>query len=333
MKARRALAALIAAALHAGALAATIDYKIVTAPEGSTAWQAGRDLARWVAPAAGIALEVAPSAGSAEDVQRLRYEPGVKLALVQSDVYQAFLDQATAGNAQARALIRPLRVVLPLYDQEVHFIARADAPFDDVGQIRDARIAVGPLLGGAAITATTVYRELFGRELPGAQTSTLGAREALAHLVGDRSVDVVVVVDGQPSRLLADMKPAARKLVKLLRFDTAAPAAAGVLQTYWPATLRAASYPSLLAADLPALAVRTYLVTYDYTLDTTLEHLTRLASSLCRNLGRLQAQGHPKWREVKLAQPDLGPGWSYLPATARVLRECAGSALSGRTSP
>ena len=38
-------------------------------------------------------------------------------------------------------------------------------------------------------------------------------------------------------------------------------------------------------------------------------------------------------REVKLAQPDLGPGWSYLPATARVLRECAGSALSGRTSP
>ena len=42
-----------------------------------------------------------PPAGSAENVQRLRYEPGVKLALVQSDVYQAFLDQAAAGNAQA----------------------------------------------------------------------------------------------------------------------------------------------------------------------------------------------------------------------------------------
>ena len=34
------------------------------------------------------------SAGSAENVQRLRHEPGVKFALVQSDVYQAFLDQA-----------------------------------------------------------------------------------------------------------------------------------------------------------------------------------------------------------------------------------------------
>ena len=44
-----------------------------------------------------------PSAGSAENVQRLRYEPGVKFALVQSDVYQAFLDQGKAGNAEAGA--------------------------------------------------------------------------------------------------------------------------------------------------------------------------------------------------------------------------------------
>lgn len=320
-RARLWLFALLAAVQ--GAAAAPIAYKIVTAPERSTAWQAGHDLARVVAPAADIALEVLPSAGSAENVQRLRYESGVKLALVQSDVYQAFLDEAAAGNAQARALIRPLRVVLPLYDEEVYFIARADAPFDEVQQIRDARIAVGPLLGGAALTATTVYRRLFGRDLPAAQMSSLGAEEALSHLVGDRSVDVVVVVAGQPARLLADMKPAARRLVKLLKFDTRAPSAAALLQTYWPATVRASSYPNLLAADLPALAVRSYLVTYDYSLDTTVDHLARLARSLCRNLGRLQAEGHEKWREVRLAQPELGPGWSYFAPTWRALRDCA----------
>jgi TRAP-type uncharacterized transport system substrate-binding protein len=44
---------------------------------------------------------VLPSAGSAENVQRLRYEPGVKFAMVQSDVYQAFLDLAASGNAEA----------------------------------------------------------------------------------------------------------------------------------------------------------------------------------------------------------------------------------------
>src|SRR5947209_3864811 len=96
---------------HATMASAEVDYKIVTASERGTYIQIGRDLARLVAPQADIALEVLPSAGSAENVRRLRHEPGVKFALVQSDVYQAFLDQAAAGNADAGNLIRPLRVI------------------------------------------------------------------------------------------------------------------------------------------------------------------------------------------------------------------------------
>ena len=99
------------------ATTASIEYKIVTASERGTYIQIGRDLARFVAPAAGIKLDVLPSAGSAENVRRLRYEPGVKLAMVQSDVYQAFLDQAAEGNAEAADLIRPLRVIMPLYNE------------------------------------------------------------------------------------------------------------------------------------------------------------------------------------------------------------------------
>ena len=76
---------------------------------------------------ADIALEVLPSAGSSENVQRLREEPGVKFAIVQSDVFQAFLDQAAAGNAKAGNMIRPLRVIMPLYNEEIYFIARADS--------------------------------------------------------------------------------------------------------------------------------------------------------------------------------------------------------------
>jgi TRAP-type uncharacterized transport system substrate-binding protein len=95
----------------------TPEYKIVTASERGTYIVLGRDLATLVAPRAGIELEALPSAGSAENVRRLRYEPGVKLALVQSDVYQAFLDQAAGGNADAARMIRPLRVIMPLYNE------------------------------------------------------------------------------------------------------------------------------------------------------------------------------------------------------------------------
>ena len=81
------------------AVAQAVPYKIVTASERGTYIQIGRDLAKFVAPEADIELEVLPSAGSAENVHRLRYEPGVKFALVQSDVYQAFIDQATPATA------------------------------------------------------------------------------------------------------------------------------------------------------------------------------------------------------------------------------------------
>src|SRR5512132_1775114 len=120
--------------------AQVIAYKIVTASERGTYIQIGRDLAKFVAPAAKIELEVLPSAGSAENIHRLRYETGVKLALVQSDVYQAFIDRSRAGDESAGAIIKPLRVILPLYNEETYFIVRADSPLNFVHEIRDSKI-------------------------------------------------------------------------------------------------------------------------------------------------------------------------------------------------
>src|SRR6201991_1320508 len=107
---------------------ASAHYKIVTGPERGTYIQIGQDLSKWVAQPAGIDLEVMASKGSAENVQRMRFEPGVKLALVQSDVYQAYIDMANAGNADAGTAIRPLRLIMPLYDEEINVVVRADSP-------------------------------------------------------------------------------------------------------------------------------------------------------------------------------------------------------------
>src|SRR5947207_15441952 len=67
-----------------GAVART-QFKIVTASPRGTYIEIGRDIARLAAEPADIALEGLPSAGSAENVRRLRFEEGVKLALVQSE--------------------------------------------------------------------------------------------------------------------------------------------------------------------------------------------------------------------------------------------------------
>ncbi|WP_372526035.1 TAXI family TRAP transporter solute-binding subunit [Piscinibacter sp.] len=304
-----------------GALAAA-QFKIVTASARGTYIQIGRDIAKFVAPDADIELEVLPSAGSAENVQRMRYEPGVKFAMVQSDVYQAFLDEAASGNTEAGAMIRPLRVIIPLYNEEIYFVARSDSTLNFVHDIKDAKLNVGPLRSGTAMSATTIYRQMFGAPVADANLSFLTNEEALVKLISDKSLDVVVMVAGQPFKLLVDMKPEARQLIKLLKFDPNHPASAAALKTYFPATVRATSYPNLLQEDLPSVAVKAFLVTFDYTRDPTVGHLSKFARSLCQNFARLQTEGHPKWREVELALPELGRGWSYYQPMARQLRSC-----------
>src|SRR5437762_14079375 len=170
---------------------AEVDYKIVTASERGTYIQIGRDRARFVAPQADISLDVLPSAGSAENVRRLRFEPGVKFAMVQSDVYQAFLDQAAAGNAEAGNLIRPLRVIMPLYNEEIYFVVRADSPLNYVHEIRGKKINVGQLVSGTALSKTTLYRQMFNDPIAEGQASFLSNEDALVTLLKDDTLDVV----------------------------------------------------------------------------------------------------------------------------------------------
>jgi TRAP-type uncharacterized transport system substrate-binding protein len=145
-------------------------------------------------------------------------------------------------------------------------------------------------------------------------------------------VDVVVVAAGQPAPIIAHMKPEAQKLIKLLKFDPANPASKAALKVYAPATVRASSYPNLINENFTTVAVGAFLVTYDYTLDTTVNHLTRFARSLCQHFSTLQAKGHPKWKEVSLDLPQLNEGWTYYGPTAKVLRECVAQAKAPATT-
>lgn len=324
MPIRSLLTGLMGIVLLPAALAAPprAEYKIVTASKSGTYIQIGRDLAKWVAEPAGIELEVLESKGSAENVHRMRFEQGVKLALVQSDVYQAFLDEAKAGSADAGNIIRPLRLIMPLYDEEIYFVARADSPLNFIHEIRDRKIGVGALGSGTALTSRTLYQLMFGEPISSANAQYLSNEEALAKLTVDKSIDVAVIVAGQPAKLFADMKPEARNFIKILKLDEKAPETARVVKTYFPATIRATSYANWLTADIPTLTIKAYLVTYDYGLQSTVGNLGRFAESLCTNFDKLQANGHPKWKQVRLELPALSQGWRYYPPMEKRLRAC-----------
>jgi hypothetical protein len=118
------------------------------------------------------------------------------------------------------------------------------------------------------------------------------------------------------------MKPEARNFIKILKLDDKAPESTRAKKTYFPATIRSSSYANWLTSDIPTLTVKAYLVTYDYGLQSTVGNLGRFAESLCTNFDKLQANGHPKWKQVRLELPALSQGWRYYGPMEKRLRAC-----------
>jgi uncharacterized protein len=86
-----------------------------------------------------------------------------------------------------------------------------------------------------------------------------------------------------------------------------------------------------LQESFTTISVGAYLVTYDFNLKGTVGDLSKFGRSLCQNFATLQAQGHPKWKEVSLSMPKLGPGWVYYPPTTKEINSCSAKMPKNRT--
>ncbi|MGN6525386.1 MAG: TAXI family TRAP transporter solute-binding subunit [Burkholderiaceae bacterium] len=317
---RRRIAA-IALAATAAAAPVRADGLLLAGAADTADFGLGRDLVHLVAAPAGIGLDLTPTRGAVADVLRLG-EHGARLALVQADVYAAYLDEAARGNRAADRVAAPLRVVMPLGQETIHVVVRADSPLRHLQDLRGRRINIGAIGSGGAYTATALYARLFGEALPAADASFLPDDRALERLATDPTLDAVVVVAGSPSRLFEAMPARRRRRLRLLDFDAAAPGSAAVGGAYAPTTIRAASYPGWLAADVPTLSVRSLLVTRDFRTPAIRDELADFARALCVRYDRLRAGGRPEWRELAITQPVLPAGWQYYAPTHAVLDVC-----------
>ena len=329
---RLPLTLLLAVSMLAAARAdaATTLRMLADSPRGTT-MQLAQDIAALAAGPADVELDVLP-ANATDSLQRLRYERGVHVALVPVDVYQALLDAAARGEAEAIDIARPLRLVMPLHHEELVFIVRADAGIAFVDELGDLRLNLGERGSGTAVAMSAIHRLLFGMP-PGLAATSLATEDALARLITDRSVDVVPVIAGQPASILADMKPEARRFVKVLDMRPGHASTERVLAKYRPMVLRERSYPNLLTADLRVPGIAMVMVANDHESRTVRDALVRLARSVCRNLDVLRQNGHPKWREIAIALPDLGPGWTYHPATSKEINLCIADRVAGDVFP
>lgn len=270
-----------------------------------------RDLARAIPPDAGYALAVRSDVSS---------EPPAPAAPVLAVVRHDALQAASQTLVAARKAVDGLRIVMPLYTEEIYFIARRDSPLAFIHQVHGSRINFGSAKGRRRITATMLYERMFGT--PAAENASfLEDQQALNRLTEDKSIDAMIVVAAQPSQWLSQLPPQTAGSIKLLKLDPDHASSQRAVESYLPAMVRAAQHRAWLAEDIPTLAAMTFLVQFNHADQAATERLGAFAQSLCRNLPLLRRDGHPKWREVQ-ADLQLEVGWAYSAPAQSALRSC-----------
>lgn len=329
---------------------------IVTGGKTGTYFAIGNNLRDFVNPA----LEVKDSKGSWANVEDMSRTKGVTLAIVQSDVYSSFIqlrdskDVPDATRREYGQLLANLRVFMPLYKEEIHFIVRKDDPIEFIHQIKGKPLWMDAEKSGTYLTALNIYSKLF-QERPnavqpfinttatGEDEGTRRRRSALMSLSDPAyykdypKVDVMVLVGGQPLSLLEKNMP---PNLKLLKFDPSQPGAARVLQDYQKAAIQKSSYPMLNIAgtELPSLAVDSYLITANFADPQRNQFIKDFADQFCSKFGVLQERGHAKWKSLSWqpgsSLPPLAAGWQYSDKVKAELANCrGGAAVTSSTKP
>lgn len=273
---------------------------MVTGSKTGTYIAIGREIAA-VAAKVGIKINVYDSSGSIDNIKRITSKEKVGLAIVQSDVL-GFLNHSKNASSVARA--RKLRMVAPLYNEEVHILARKNIA--TLADLSGKRVVVGSEGSGSMITAVNIFSIL--GITPSKMYQIDPPRGAVAVLNND--VDALVFVGGKPIKMFKNMEELASitkgsnagKLddVHFLSIDDPR-----LLKEYKPAKITHADY-NYVTGDVPTVAVTALLITYDYTMkpgayyQEECRNMAVLTKALHDHLDELKASGHPKWKEVDL---------------------------------
>ena len=284
-----AVIAVLAMVSGAGAAAAPADLGIITGGEKGTYYQFGLNL-QALAKQHGLAIAVHPSRGSIENIHAVYERPGIQLGIVQSDVL-AFVSRVQSDPVLQR-IAKKTKMVFPLYNEEVHLLARGNvASFDDLA---DRRVAIGREGSGNYLTSRLLFNvsEVRPRELVAIDTD-----EALAELKAGR-IDAMFYVAGYPVKLFNESVSATDELFLVPILNKS------ITEFYPLAEIPAHTYP-WQTKGIQTVAVKSVLISFDFR-KKDCDTVGRFAKVVSDNVTWLARNGHPKWKTVDLNYPLRG---------------------------
>ena len=302
----------IALTLAMAAPALATDIGIITGSEKGTYYQFGLNLQKLM-KTNGINVTVTPSKGSVENVFAVYQRPATQLGIVQSDVL-AFVARVETDPVLKR-IAKKIKMVFPLYNEEVHILGRNIAEF---GDLADKRVAVGREGSGTYLTARLMFKV---SEIQPKEMVPIDTDEALAALKAGK-IDAMFYVAGAPVKLFTEGVTEADRLALV-------PIANKNVTEFYPSVELPAGTYGWQSRPLSTVAVKSVLISFDFRrLDC--DNVGRFAQILAGNMTWLVDNGHPKWKSVKLDYPLKG--WEQYDCVRKYVSRTASAPAPARAT-
>jgi len=292
-------AATICAALSLNPVsAAEFEKNIMTGGPQGTYIQIGRDVAT-LGKTCGLTLNVKESAGSLENFVGVRNSKNTQFGIVQSDVLE-YLKTFEADDPEVQQAVRGVRIMFPLYNEEIHVLARTD--IKDMEGLAGKKVAVGVKDSGTFLTSSLILDIL---QVKTGERVPLNPDAALPKLLsGD--IDAFFYVAGAPAALFKNNP------IDGTKFHLVPITEAPLLATYTQSRIDGGTY-AFQKEPVDLIAVKAVMMTYDYDIKRnayqreSCKAVSEFSNLILNNLDKLQETGHPKWKDVDLTA--LPPGW------------------------
>ncbi len=280
-----------------GSLAFADDIGMATGQTTGTYYAFGRDMAD-LAKKSDISVTVKTSEGSFDNIKRMNSKENINLAIVQADVLGFF---GRAKNPDSKDALANLRVVYPLYNEEIHVLARND--IKEFKDLQGKKVAIGENGSGNMLTSLNLFSMM---NITPAETSKISpAQGVVAVLKGE--LDAAVFVGGKPVRLFKNLEdltlPENQKYADMLESVHFLPMdSPKMLEEYKPAEITPSDY-KFVKEKVPTIAVQSLLVGRDLSKDKNkakCKQISVFAKAIRAGLSALKETGHAKWKEVDL---------------------------------
>jgi TRAP transporter TAXI family solute receptor len=209
-----------------------------------------------------------------------------------------------------RRIAKKTKMVFPLYNEEIHILARPGiSEFDDLS---DRRVAIGREGSGTYLTARLLFNvaDVTPRDMVLIDTD-----EALAELKAGR-IDAMFYVAGYPVKLFSEgvQETDALHLVPILNKS--------ITEFYPRAEVPGGTY-AWQPKSVETVAVKSVLISFDFR-RRDCDVVGKFAKTLSDNMDWLVKNGHPKWKAVDLNFPLKG--WDQYDCVRKYLGKPAAAA-------